>query len=359
MLKRLSLYFGIALLLIPVAGFAKNVEPVVADSVADVSENNNDVIKQPVIVKNKKKDRKKAAKVVEVKKASKKVEILETYNVYDFFTNFEKFLADIYQSEKFDFFSCNLDAQISEDERAGVTAGGGSPVYGEIKFESVLFLLNYLKLNQNDVFYDLGSGLGKFTYLVYLLTSVRKAIGIELSETRYNKASSVSSKISSSYDVIFNFENQMRKNVDKLPLQKIKGKYFELVNGNFLQEDFSDATVIFTCSTCFPDECMASLTEKFAQLQDGTRILTLRHLNEHKDVHPIRTIYLPMTWSQNTPVYIYQIDRVNVPAKEDDIAPFSTPEEIEQEVAQLQIPAVTTTASTDATENGAESSSVA
>lgn len=261
------------------------------------------------------------------------------FSMYDFYVDYRKVILDAYA--KID------DAKISEEERAGITAaGGGSPVYGEILFESVLFLLDYLQLTEDDVVYDLGSGLGKFIFQVYLMTPVKKAIGIELSETRWEKSNSLEKQGTKIYTNCFNFENQMRKTFGKDAIKKTPGKMFKYLNGNMLEEDISDATVIFTCSTCFSDECMHNLTNRLAEHEDGLRVLTLRHLAPHKNFHLIKTFYLPMTWSKNTPVYLYLLDSKQKPSREDDVAPFASPEEIEEEVAALQIPA-STTASTE------------
>src|SRR5207302_804459 len=57
--------------------------------------------------------------------------------------------------------------------------------YGEILYPSVDSLIDYLEdLSSDDVFYDLGSGIGKVPLQFFLKTPVKKACGIEASKTR-------------------------------------------------------------------------------------------------------------------------------------------------------------------------------
>lgn len=243
------------------------------------------------------------------------------FSMYDFYADYRKIMADAFKD--------NENHTISQEERAGITAaGGGSPVYGEILYESVLFLLDYLQLTEEDAFYDLGSGLGKLVFQVYLMTPVHKAIGIELSESRCERSQKIMENGSKIFNSCFIFENQMRKRFGKEPFPKVSGKKFELKQGNMLEADIEDATVIFTCSTCFSDDCMRNLTNRLAELKDGLRVLTLHHLSEHKNFHLVKTFYLPMTWSKNIPIYLYILDRSKKPVKEDDVSPFALSDEI-------------------------------
>src|SRR5579864_8957251 len=51
--------------------------------------------------------------------------------------------------------------------------------YGEILFPSFNEIIKRMDINENDVFYDLGSGAGKSALQFFLKTPVKKIIGIE------------------------------------------------------------------------------------------------------------------------------------------------------------------------------------
>ena len=175
---------------------------------------------------------------------------------------------------------------IAEKEVNFIKKSGGAATYGEIKFDSAQKLLDYLKPTKDDVFYDLGSGVGKFVIQTYLTTDVKKSCGIELSGTRYELA--VKALATMEAEKLFD------------PLRDLRFK-----NANIITSDFSDATIIFLCSTCYSDELMQKITDKFQKLKPGVKIASLREFKNPVNFKKIDTLHLPMTWSESSPVYIY------------------------------------------------------
>lgn len=195
------------------------------------------------------------------------------------------------------------------------TAGDSASVYGEILFESVQELLEDLKLTDQDVFYDLGSGTGKFVAQVYLSSSAKKVGGIELSSTRCKISQENSIKIQEFAKLAEKAEQEaqsimLRGNKKSKKSTKNKPHARELVylQGDMLKADISDATVVFTCSTCFSELLMQQLTDKLAQLKQGLRVLTLKQLPPHHKFTLLKTYTLPMTWSKSSSVYLYVLD---------------------------------------------------
>ena len=64
-------------------------------------------------------------------------------------------------------------------------------VYGETSFEFVSQMLDSVTINQNDVFIDLGSGVGQVVLQVAASVHLKKCIGIERAEVpdRYARVS--------------------------------------------------------------------------------------------------------------------------------------------------------------------------
>ncbi|OQA35970.1 MAG: Histone methylation protein DOT1 [Candidatus Dependentiae bacterium ADurb.Bin331] len=177
---------------------------------------------------------------------------------------------------------------ISEDERTGVRTQGGDPTYGEITVKGAAELLKDLDLQRKDVFYDLGSGVGKLVVQTALTTPVGKAVGVELAPTRHEHAQAIKNEIEKRNllkDTKLEFQ---RKNVAEIPLE--------------------DASVIFMCSTCFSDELMKTLMEKMGKLKKGLRVLTLKRFPESTKFTLVKTYQIPMTWSNSTNVYLYKLN---------------------------------------------------
>lgn len=125
----------------------------------------------------------------------------------------------------------------------GITAS----VYGEITMQGVSKVIAKFReaFNKpNAVFYDLGCGLGRMVGQVALLTNVTRSIGVELCPNRYAAA---------------------KKLADSAFFPAAKPEFIE---GNFLDQDYSDATIVYIDNTMYnkdvlqrllgllPDECI-------------------------------------------------------------------------------------------------------
>lgn len=80
---------------------------------------------------------------------------------------------------------CTTAAEELELARIGGERASG---YGELTSQGFRALANVLELGVNDVYVDLGSGLGRTVLLAAREFSVRESIGIELAETRHELA---------------------------------------------------------------------------------------------------------------------------------------------------------------------------
>ncbi len=175
---------------------------------------------------------------------------------------------------------------IPQEEKDLITQKGGIPTYGEILPSSLQTILNDLHIKEGQTFYDLGSGVGKSVVQAFLEYPFSKAVGIELSPTRFKQAEVVA--------------------------QKLKNRTLEFRNEDFVMSDISDADVIYMASTCYPDELMNKLLDRFVTLKDGTIIISLRSL-PHRALSLgfklINKYSLPMTWIERNSVYVYKLNK--------------------------------------------------
>src|SRR5690242_4084793 len=63
-----------------------------------------------------------------------------------------------------------------------------SETYGEILHESVTRLFPHISLNDQDVLFDLGSGIGKLAIQFFLQTNIKSCVGIEISSVLHAQA---------------------------------------------------------------------------------------------------------------------------------------------------------------------------
>jgi len=117
-------------------------------------------------------------------------------------------------------------------------------------------------ISKSDVFYDLGSGIGKVCIQVFLSSTVSKCTGIELSSHRHNIASSVLNQIQTEYSRLFS-----------------KDRTLCFVNDDILNSNFEDATLIFLCARLFSDDLMERISQKI-----NRECSRLRHILSTKAV---------------------------------------------------------------------------
>ncbi|XP_050024205.2 uncharacterized protein gpp isoform X1 [Dermacentor andersoni] len=134
-------------------------------------------------------------------------------------------------------------------------------VYGETSFEFVAQMINELAFTPDDVFIDLGSGVGQVVLQVASSTPCKMCIGIEKAE--------VPSRYAQSMDAHFQFWMRW--------YGKTHGDY-RLIKGDFLHEAHRDmvmnASIVFVNNFAFGPTVDHMLKEKFAEMKDGSRIVS-------------------------------------------------------------------------------------
>lgn len=176
--------------------------------------------------------------------------------------------------------------EIPRADEKRVRQSKGSPLYGEINYQALNKLLSFLKLRSNDIFYDLGSGVGKVITQTLLTTPVKQAVGVELSKVRHDDALLALKRADE-------FDASIQRRV-------------QLLNEDLLQVDLTRATVIYTCSTAFSQLFMNKMTKRLASFDHAFKLISLQDLPDHPDFKLNATLRLDMSWLRSTPVHIYQ-----------------------------------------------------
>jgi len=178
---------------------------------------------------------------------------------------------------------------IPDEEQNFILQAGGHSQYGEIPYDSAAHILDDLNLSRHDIFYDLGSGVGKLVLQVYLTTPVKRSVGIELSKTRYNIAESC------------------RKQTT-LDDHTITGRDLIFLNQNINATNFSDATVCFISGLAFPSPLVQSIMSRLSALEHNVKVISVLPLPEHKQFKLVKTYQLPMSWSsESVDVCLYTV----------------------------------------------------
>lgn len=122
-------------------------------------------------------------------------------------------------------------------------------------------MIDQIDITSDDIFIDLGSGVGQVVLQMAASKPLRACVGIERAE--------VPSKYALDMDIIF--RSWMRWFGKKF------GE-FELIKGDFLadehREKINNATVVFVNNFAFGPTVDHQLKDRFAELKDGAKIVS-------------------------------------------------------------------------------------
>jgi hypothetical protein len=133
--------------------------------------------------------------------------------------------------------------------------------YGEILFPAMTSILSYIPITTTDVFYDLGSGLGKIALQVFIETKVKKSCGIEILPKLHDKALSAASTLNKDRPELYTNYRELN---------------FEL--GSFFDLPLADATIILLGSACFSPSMLFKLGHMMNTMPALHTVISLRPL---------------------------------------------------------------------------------
>lgn len=161
--------------------------------------------------------------------------------------------------------------------------------YGEIEEEGLQNLIKYLNIDKNDIFYDLGSGLGKVVLYFYIETSVKTSIGIEFYKKRSMEA-----------------EQVLKKLYKKKPQLLDDNRIITFQNSNIKDVNLDDATIIFMCSECYSPELLDTIYDKIKNNKNLKYLISIKKYDKFKELLPKETLIpTPCTWSKNKQTSVY------------------------------------------------------
>lgn len=127
--------------------------------------------------------------------------------------------------------------------------------YGELSRESVEVLLETLGFTKTptDVFFDLGSGVGKIVTHAAVVGAATKAVGVELNTGRHRAA-------------VFQLE-AVAKDVPSV------ADRVTLLNADMLEVDLTAATALYLNHACFPADVRSQITKKILDTAHNVQVI--------------------------------------------------------------------------------------
>lgn len=154
-----------------------------------------------------------------------------------------------------------------------------SAVYGETNTSKMSVIAEQIPFNDDDVFLDLGSGVGSFVLFIAGMNNIKAAYGIEIMTERSQCASRLCDR----------FEEIMQEHNFKI------GRH-RLFNGDFTDKKYDKyirkATVIYINNLAFSPELNNWIKNRLLSKKDGTMVITTVPLVRMKRDHSRRYVNL-------------------------------------------------------------------
>jgi len=178
------------------------------------------------------------------------------------------------------------DTSISPDDQKQFEKTGSGATYGYMTWKGVKQMLSEVEV-KGKTFYDLGSGLGRPVFAAAMLfPSLKKSIGIELSQRRHIQAERVLELM----------EDGAAKSI------------VEICAGSMLDYNLRDADIVYISSLCFPKEFLARLGHYLdKQLQKGTIVMSSKEVPMRRGRLDRRPV-VAMSWNQQHQLHSYVME---------------------------------------------------
>lgn len=154
-----------------------------------------------------------------------------------------------------------------------------SETYGEILPVGIDKLLSVMSLDDGDVFFDLGSGLGKLAVQVFLKSSIKEVCGIELLPELHMQAIAISNRVHV-----------------ELPAFYSGNRRLNFLLGSFLELPMANATAVLVSSPCFSPDIMYALGRILEATPTIHSVLTMRPIRGLKRLSFKKSIRIECSW---------------------------------------------------------------
>lgn len=154
-----------------------------------------------------------------------------------------------------------------------------SETYGEILYSSVETLLSAISISEQDVLFDLGSGLGKLVIQVFLTSVVKEACGIEIIPELHQQSLNAAQRVQ--HDLPDFYAGQRK---------------LTFLSGSFLDISLAKASILIIGSPCFSQRILYPLGEIINHTPGIHTVMSLRPIPNLKRLSFRKVLRLECSW---------------------------------------------------------------
>ena len=158
--------------------------------------------------------------------------------------------------------------------------------YGTILNTSIDDMITIIGIKQDDIFYDLGSGIGNVCFKMLLSANVKKAVGYEIVASRYKLANYIKDAFIRDYP---QYDGKVQFKLQNFSKLLDKGKL--------------DATILFTDSIMFSIETLKLVVNIANQCPNLRYLISMKKI---PFLHELKNIECIASWGKSQ-YYVYRI----------------------------------------------------
>lgn len=179
--------------------------------------------------------------------------------------------------QHFDTLFSSIDG-FALSKQARISGDAPEYCYGEIVFMPFIALLSLCKINENTVFYDLGSGVGKAVIACAMMFDAKQCIGVELFSELHQAA-----RLSL---------NQLKR----IPIYAEKATRIVFRQGDLRQTSLVDAGLIFINASAFFGALWTSISQHCEQIPSGALVITTSKPLHSNTFSILKQTQVEMSW---------------------------------------------------------------
>mmetsp|Transcript_11557 Transcript_11557/g.24322 ORF Transcript_11557/g.24322 Transcript_11557/m.24322 type:complete len:293 (+) Transcript_11557:138-1016(+) len=166
----------------------------------------------------------------------------------------------------------------------------GNLQYGEVTYTGMEALYTALRLKRGDVFYDLGSGVGKLVLYVALRGEVLRSVGLEVGERRHALADSACQRLAKQVEV-----------------QGTPCADFAVMLADISRQHYNDATVVVMTNLCMDMGIINRTLNALMKCPSLKRIVCITPMPPHSRLNLSRIVKVHCTWAKTSSWQVYDV----------------------------------------------------
>jgi len=177
----------------------------------------------------------------------------------------------------------------------------GNLQYGEITYGGMEPLYGCLNLGKSDVFYDLGSGVGKLVLYVALRGDVARAVGLEVGERRHALADAACKRLAD--DLL----SQKNGGEHAFPQLEAECSGFSVACADISKERYQDASVVVLANLCLDQGVQNRTVNNLLKCPALRRLVSVAPLSPNIRLKNVGVVKVSCTWARVSAWHVYDV----------------------------------------------------